>query len=125
MAGTRKEAEKAFDVFIEMYEAKHEAAVACLKKDRDAPLTFYDFPAQHWTHLRTTNPIESTCATVRLRHDKTKGNGSKKACLTMVFKLAEAARNSWGSSTVTPCSERVGRFARIIGQWNLPMYRKC
>ncbi len=95
MAGTRKEAEKAFDVFIETYEAKHEGAVACLKKDRDALLTFYDFPAQHWTHIRTSNPIESTFATVRLRHDKTKGNGSRKACLAMVFKLAEAAQNSW------------------------------
>lgn len=95
MAATRKEAEKAFDVFIETYEAKHDGAVACLKKDREALLTFYDFPAQHWTHIRTSNPIESTFATVRLRHDKTKGNGSRKACLAMVFKLVEAAQKSW------------------------------
>ncbi len=95
MAGTRKEAEKAFDVFIETYEAKHEGAVACLKKDRDALLTFYDFPAQHWRHIRTSNPIESTFATVRLRHDKTKGNGSKKACLAMVYKLAQTAQRGW------------------------------
>lgn len=94
-AQTRKEAEKAFDVFIETYEAKHEGAVTCLKKDRDALLTFYDFPSKHWTHIRTSNPIESTFATVRLRHDKTKGNGSKKACLAMVFKLAQTAQNSW------------------------------
>jgi len=72
-----------------------EVVLACLKKDRDALLTFYDFPAQHWTHIRTTNPIESTFATVRLRHDKTKGNGSRKACLAMVFKLAEAAQTGW------------------------------
>ena len=95
MAATRREAEKAFDVFIETYQAKHEGAVACLKKDREVLLSFYDFPAEHWAHIRTTNPIESTFATVRLRHDKTKGNGSKKACLAMVFKLAEAAQRNW------------------------------
>ena len=95
MAATRKEAEKAFDVFIETYEAKHEGAVACLTKDRDALLTFYDFPGKHWRHIRTSNPIESTFATVRLRHDKTKGNGSKKACLAMVYKLAQTAQRGW------------------------------
>jgi len=95
MAATRKEAEKAFDLFVETYEAKHEDAVECLKKDRDVLLTFYDFPAQHWTHVRTTNPIESTFATVRLRHNKTKGNGTRKACLAMVFKLAAAAQKRW------------------------------
>ena len=95
MASTRKEAEKAFDVFIETYQVKHVGAVECLKKDRDVLLTFYDFPAQHWTHIRTTNPIESTFATVRLRHDKTKGNGTRKACLAMVFKLAAAAQKRW------------------------------
>ena len=58
-------------------------------------LTFYDFPAEHWIHLRTTNPIESTFATVRLRHRKTKGNGTRKACLTMVYKLMESAAKRW------------------------------
>jgi putative transposase len=69
--------------------------VECLVKDRDALLAFYDFPAEHWIHLRTTNPIESTFATVRLRTDKTKGSGSRIACLTMVFKLALSAQKKW------------------------------
>ena len=67
----------------------------CLTKDRDVLLTFYDFPAEHWAHLRTTNPIESTFATVRLRTDKTKGCGSRMACLTMVFKLTQSAEKHW------------------------------
>ena len=58
-------------------------------------LTFYDFPAEHWIHIRTTNPVESTFATVRLRTTKTKGSGSRLACLTMVFKLALAAQKTW------------------------------
>jgi len=95
MAPTRKEAGRAFDLFIETYQAKYEGAVACLTKDRDVLLAFYDFPAEHWIHLRTTNPIESTFATVRLRHRKTKGNGSRKACLAMVFKLTESAQKRW------------------------------
>ena len=95
MAGTRAEAEKSFDLFIETYNAKHAAAAECLKKDREALLAFYDFPAEHWLHIRTTNPIESTFATVRLRTDKTKGSGSRIACLTMVFKLAESASRKW------------------------------
>ena len=69
--------------------------VACLTKDRDVLLTFYDFPAEHWGHIRTTNPIESTFATVRLRHKKTKGNGSRRACLAMVFKLCLSAEKRW------------------------------
>jgi transposase-like protein len=69
--------------------------VECLKKDRDVLLTFYDFPAEHWIHLRTTNPIESTFATVRLRHRRTKGNGSRAACLAMVFKLCASAERYW------------------------------
>ncbi len=95
MAPTRAEGHKAFDAFIEMFEAKYPKAAECLKKDRDVLLTFYDFPAEHWVHIRTTNPIESTFATVRLRHRKTKGSGSRVACLTMVFKLMESASKSW------------------------------
>ena len=95
MAPTRVEGHKAFDAFIEMFEAKYPAAVECLKKDREVLLTFYDFPAEHWIHIRTTNPIESTFATVRLRHRKTKGSGSRVACLTMVFKLMESASKTW------------------------------
>ena len=95
MAPTRAEGEQAFDAFIAMFAAKYAAAVDCLKKDRDVLLTFYDFPAEHWIHLRTTNPIESTFATVRLRHRRTKGNGSRRACLAMVFKLCESAARKW------------------------------
>ncbi len=95
MAPTRAEGEQAFDAFIEMFAAKYPAAVECLKKDRAVLLTFYDFPAEHWMHLRTTNPIESTFATVRLRHRRTKGNGTRAACLTMVFKLCESAARKW------------------------------
>jgi transposase-like protein len=91
----RKEAEKSFDLFVKTYEAKYPKATECLVKDREALLTFYDFPAEHWLHIRTTNPIESTFATVRLRHGKTKGSGSRAACLTMVYKLMESASKKW------------------------------
>jgi len=95
MAETKPQATAAFDAFAETFQAKYPAAVACLAKDRDVLLTFYDFPAEHWKHIRTTNPIESMFATVRLRHRRTKGNGSRVACLTMVFKLAESAERRW------------------------------
>ena len=95
MAETRKEAQAAFDAFLEDYRAKYPKAAECLQKDRDELLAFYDFPAEHWAHLRTTNPIESTFATVRLRHRRTKGNGSRTACLTMVFKLVQSAAKRW------------------------------
>ena len=94
-ADTRENANKAFDLFVKMYSAKYSKAVECLTKDREALLAFYDFPAEHWIHLRTTNPIESTFATVRHRHRKTKGNGSRIACLSMVFKLTQAAEKKW------------------------------
>jgi putative transposase len=95
MADTKSAANQAFDLFIATYEAKHPHGTACLQKDRDALLTFYDFPAEHWRHIRTTNPIESVFATVRLRTVKTKGSGSRIACLTMVFKLMESASKRW------------------------------
>ena len=95
MAEKKVDAQQAFDAFLETYRAKYSKAVECLQKDRDALLAFYDFPAEHWIHLRTTNPIESTFATVRLRHRKTKGNGTRKACLTMVYKLMESAAKRW------------------------------
>ncbi len=95
MAETRKEAQKAFDLFVKTFEAKYPKATECLAKDREVLLTFYDFPAEHWVHLRTTNPIESTFATVRLRTVQTKGSGSRTACLTMVFKLAQCAEKHW------------------------------
>ena len=94
-AATKQDAEKAFDEFIEKYQAKYPAACDCLSKDREVLLTFYDFPAEHWSHLRTTNPIESTFATIRLRHRKTKGNGTRRASLAMMFKLAQSASKKW------------------------------
>lgn len=95
MAATRAEAERAFDLFTGKYADKYRSAVKCLLKDRDALLAFYDFPAQHWVHIRTTNSIESTFATVRLRTRKTKGSGSRNASLAMAFKLAQAAEKNW------------------------------
>jgi transposase-like protein len=95
MVATKERAERAFDHFIKVYRAKYPKAAECLTKDRDALLCFYDFPAEHWQHLRTTNPIESTFGTVRLRTSRTKGCGSRIATLTMVFKLAHAAQRSW------------------------------
>ncbi len=95
MADTRDNATKAYDLFVSKYGAKYPKAVACLQKDREELLAFYDFPAEHWVHLRTTNPIESMFATVRLRHRRTKGSGTRAACLTMVFKLSQAAEKKW------------------------------
>lgn len=94
-AETREDAHKAFDAFLEKYAAKYPEACQCLKQDRDVLLTFYDFPAEHWKHLRTTNPIESTFATIRLRHRRTKGCGTRRASLTMMFKLAKSAEKKW------------------------------
>jgi putative transposase len=102
LAETKEAAKKAFDLFVRTYEAKYPKATECLKKDRDVLLSFYDFPAEHWVHIRTTNPIESVFATVRLRHDKTKGNGSRAACLAMVFKLMESASKGWRSLNGSP-----------------------
>jgi len=95
MAATKADAEKAFDAFVAKYDAKYPKAIECLTKDRDELLAFYDFPAEHWRHLRTTNPVESTFATVRLRHRRTKGSGSNAACLAMVFKLIQVAQRTW------------------------------
>ena len=95
MAETRNDADSAFDAFIETYAVKYDKAAACLVKDRATMLAFYDFPAEHWKHLRTTNPIESTFATVRHRTVRSKGCLSNKTALAMVFKLAQAAQNSW------------------------------
>jgi len=95
MAETKADAERAFDLFIETYQAKYPKAAECLAKDRDVSLTFYDFPAEHWMHIRTTNPIESTFATVRLRTRRTKGCGSRLATLTMVFRLTQCAEQHW------------------------------
>jgi putative transposase len=94
-ASTRATAEAAIDVFAEKYGAKYEKAVACLTKDREALLAFFDFPAEHWDHLRTSNPIESVFATVRHRTVRTKGALSATTAKLMVFKLVTAAAKTW------------------------------
>ena len=95
MSSKREDAIKAFERFIEVHGAKWPRATACLEKDRAELLAFYDFPAEHWGHLRTSNPIESTFATVRLRTYRTKGPGSREAGLAMAFKLARKAESRW------------------------------
>ena len=95
MAPGRQAAQTAFDHFVTTYAPKYPKAAECLGKDREALLAFYDFPAEHWVHLRTTNPIESTFATVRLRTAKTRGCVSRSSILSMVFKLAKSAEQHW------------------------------
>ncbi len=113
-AETKAEAEKAFDLFVATWEAKYAKATDCLAKDREELLVFYDFPALHWIHLRTTNPIESTFATVRLRTSKTKGSGSRSACLTMVFKLMESASKKWRLLNGSPLLAKVIAGVRFV-----------
>jgi len=95
MSPTKEKALEAYDHFVNVFSCKYPKAVECLTKDKEDLFTFYDFPASHWIHIRTTNPIESTFATVRLRTKKTKGCGSRTATLTMVFKLAQEASKNW------------------------------
>jgi putative transposase len=107
-AESRAAAEKAFDHFIGKYGAKYDKAAACLAKDREALLAFYDFPAEHWKHVRTSNPIESTFATVRLRTAKTKGCLSRATALAMVVKLGKSAERHWRRRDG---SERLGQLS--------------
>jgi len=95
LSPTKKEGLEVFDRFLTLYEAKYPKACTCLTKDKEVLFTFYDFPSAHWRHLRTTNPIESTFGTVRHRTRQTKGCGSRKATLSMVFKLATEAEKCW------------------------------
>ena len=95
MAETRDEAHKAFDRTLKRFEAKYPKAMACLAKDRDELLAFYDYPAEHWVHIRTTNPIESTFATGRLRGKRSRNCGSRATTLAMVFKLLQSAEKRW------------------------------
>lgn len=94
-AETKAEANASFDFFVETYGVKYEKAVGKLVKDRDVLLAFYDFPAEHWKHIRTTNPLESTFATVRHRTGKTKGCLSRKTGIAMTFKLMISAQGRW------------------------------
>jgi len=94
MALTKEEALKAYGLFLETFSDKYPKVVECLAKDKDELFSFYDFPSVHWIHLRTTNSIESTFATVRLRQRKTKGNGTRQATLTMVYKPCKEAEKN-------------------------------
>ncbi len=114
MAETRDQAHRAFDLFVESYQAKYPQAVKCLTKDREVLLAFYDFPAEQWMHIRTTNPIESTFATVRLRTKRTKGSGSRVACLMMVFKLTRCAEKTWRALNGSPLLADVIRGVQFV-----------
>ena len=108
MAATREDAEKAFEHFLTVYRPKYPKAAQCLEKDRNELLAFYDFPAEHWIHLRTTNPIESTFATVRLRTAKTRGCVSRESILAMVFMMVKSAERHWRKLNGIP------RLAEVI-----------
>jgi len=95
MAATREDAQKAFSAFVAAYEAKYPKAVECLGKDQESLLAFYDFPAAHWQHIRTSNPIESTFATVRLRTARTRGCVSRQSILSLVYQLGMSAQKRW------------------------------
>jgi len=95
MAETQDEAHKAFDRALVRFESKYPGAMERLRKDREELLAFYDFPAEHWVHIRTTNPIESTFATVRLRTKRARNCGSRETTLAMVYKLLESAQKNW------------------------------
>ena len=95
MAPSKDEAQRHFYDFHNIYGLKYPKAAECLEQDRDILLTFYDFPAEHWKHIRTTNPIESTFSTVRLRTAKVRGCFSSKTVMTMAFKLCQSAQKRW------------------------------
>ena len=113
-APTREKALGAYQHFLGSWEEKYPKAVECLREDKEELFAFYDFPAAHWTHIRTTNPIESTYATVRLRTKKTKGCGSRMATLTMVFKLALEAEKTWRRLTGHKHMELVMQGRRFV-----------
>ena len=95
MAATPEEAHKAYDRALVRFESKYTGAMDRLRKDLDELLAFYDFPAEHWVHIRTTNPIESTFSTVRLRTKRARNCGSRETTLAMVYKLLETAQKRW------------------------------
>ncbi len=113
-AATKQQAQEAFDDFIALYEEKYPKACLCLRKDKEVLFTFYDFPAAHWKHLRTTNPIESTFATVRHRTRQTKGCGSRQATLMMVYKLGREAEKHWRRLDGSRLMVKVLRGVRFI-----------
>ena len=95
MAESRADAEDAFDGFVERFTAKYPKATECLTKDRESLLAFYDFPAEHWSHIRTTNVIESSFATIRHRSKQAKGCVTRATMLTMIYKMGMCAEDSW------------------------------
>lgn len=114
MAETRADAEQAFDAFVAMYGDKYPKAADCLVKDRTELLTFYDFPAAHWQSIRTSNPIESTFATVRLRTAKTRGCVSRDTILSLAFKLGQSAEKRWRRLRGYQWLERLEQGATFI-----------
>jgi putative transposase len=113
-APTKEKALAAYEHFVSSWQEKYPKAVDCLREDKEELFAFYDFPATHWMHIRTTNPIESTYATVRLRTKKTKGCGSRMATLTMVFKLALEAEKTWRRLTGYKQIELVMQGRRFV-----------
>lgn len=109
LAPTKEEGESAFDAFIREFELKYPKATETLSRNRESLLSFYDFPAEHWLSIRTTNVIESTFATVRLRTKRTKGCGSRIATLTMVYKLTESAQKRW---------RKLRGYKKLTAVWN-------
>ena len=114
MAETRAQAERAFECFLATYSAKYPKAAECLAKDRKSLLAFYDFPAEHWLHLRTTNPIESSFATIRHRSDRTQGCVSRSTLLGLVFKLALSAEKGWHRLRGFECLAEVVRGVKFV-----------
>ena len=107
LAATKEDAFKAYERFTHIYGAKYEKACQCLEKDKDALTCFYDFPAEHWKHIRTTNPIESTFATIRHRQRLTKGNGNRESTLAMVYKLTTEAQKHWRKISASGLLDKV------------------
>jgi putative transposase len=113
-AGTRDDAEEMIERFATDYEAKYPKAVTSLRRDQEKLLTFFDFPAEHWQHIRSTNAIESSFATVRLRTRVTKGAGSRSKALTMAYKLLDMAQQRWRRITAPKLAERVADGVRFV-----------
>jgi transposase-like protein len=114
MAPTRAQALVEYERFLKLYAGKYPKACECLRRDKDVLFAFYDYPAEHWAHLRTTNPIESTFATIRHRTRQTKGCGSVNATLAMVFQLARVAEKHWRRLNGYALLSRVLRGVKFV-----------
>ena len=123
-AETRDDAEEMIERFARDYEAKYPKAVASLRRDQEKLLTFFDFPAEHWQHIRTTNAIESSFATVRLRTRVTKGAGSRSKALTMAYKLLDMAQQRWRRINAPALAERVADGVRFVDGVQMEESRK-